>query len=321
MRMDGEGFGVALRGGGDPGCPPLLSLWPVWKNLSTIDLSLHCSQAHQTVTGDFISLVLGGIPISNETGIRLTPCAPATLAFKSSCLRALSRLFSLPRMYSISRPCHPENSYPCFSLQLKSCFWGGCSCLQTISAPLPRAHLHVAFATCFTVLNCELGVVEAELREGRWCLFCSPPVCLAHTWQKVRGNECCSYYLGFSGGSAVKQQPADAGDPGSIPGLERPPGGGNGNPRQYSWGIPWTGEAGGLQSMGWERVRHNLAAKQQLLLRACWDASCGCFQGQSDCFPWDISVPQSHFTFFLIDIERNVSCQQEWKFLFIVHCI
>ena len=35
MRMDGEGFGVALRGRGDPGCPPLLSLWRVWKNLSS----------------------------------------------------------------------------------------------------------------------------------------------------------------------------------------------------------------------------------------------------------------------------------------------
>ena len=32
----------------------------------------------------------------------------------------------------------------------------------------------------------------------------------------------------------VKNPPANAGDTGSIPGLGRPPGGGNGNPLQYS---------------------------------------------------------------------------------------
>ena len=43
--------------------------------------------------------------------------------------------------------------------------------------------------------------------------------------------------FGFPGGSVVKNSPAKAaaaGDSGSIPGLERSPGGGNGNPLQYS---------------------------------------------------------------------------------------
>ena len=39
---------------------------------------------------------------------------------------------------------------------------------------------------------------------------------------------------GFPSGSAVKNPPANAGDSSSIPGLERSPGGGNGNPLQYS---------------------------------------------------------------------------------------
>ena len=30
-----------------------------------------------------------------------------------------------------------------------------------------------------------------------------------------------------------------------------------------SWEIPWTEEPGGLQSRGSQRVRHNLATKQQ----------------------------------------------------------
>ena len=36
------------------------------------------------------------------------------------------------------------------------------------------------------------------------------------------------------GGSDGKESPCSAGDPGSIPGLGRSPGEGNGNPLQYS---------------------------------------------------------------------------------------
>ena len=43
--------------------------------------------------------------------------------------------------------------------------------------------------------------------------------------------------VGFPGGLVIKNDPAnagEAGDAGSIPGLGRYPGGGNGNPLQYS---------------------------------------------------------------------------------------
>ena len=40
--------------------------------------------------------------------------------------------------------------------------------------------------------------------------------------------------MGFPGGSVVKNLPANAGDVGSIPGLGRSPGEGNGNPLQFS---------------------------------------------------------------------------------------
>ena len=40
--------------------------------------------------------------------------------------------------------------------------------------------------------------------------------------------------MGFHNGSAVKNPPVNAGDMGLIPGLGRCPGGGNGNPLQYS---------------------------------------------------------------------------------------
>ena len=40
--------------------------------------------------------------------------------------------------------------------------------------------------------------------------------------------------MGFPGGLVGKESSCDAGDPGSIPGLGRSPGEGNGNPLQYS---------------------------------------------------------------------------------------
>ena len=40
--------------------------------------------------------------------------------------------------------------------------------------------------------------------------------------------------MGFLGGSVGKEYSCNAGDPGSVPGLKRSPGEGNGNPLQYS---------------------------------------------------------------------------------------
>ena len=44
----------------------------------------------------------------------------------------------------------------------------------------------------------------------------------------------CKLYGSFSGGSVVKNLPANAEDTGLIPGLGRSPGEGNDNPLQYS---------------------------------------------------------------------------------------
>ena len=59
----------------------------------------------------------------------------------------------------------------------------------------------------------------------------------------------------------VKNLPVNAGDirdADSIPGSGRSPGGGNGNPLQYSClKMPRTEEPGGLQSMGLPRVGLN----------------------------------------------------------------
>ena len=68
-------------------------------------------------------------------------------------------------------------------------------------------------------------------------------------------------FWGLPGGSVIKNLPANAeiaGDMSLIPRSARSPGVGNDNPLQYSsWEIPWTAEAGRLQSRGSQKVRQN----------------------------------------------------------------
>ena len=55
--------------------------------------------------------------------------------------------------------------------------------------------------------------------------------------------------MDFPGGSDGKVSVYSARDPGSIPGLGRSPGEGNGSPLQYiAWKIPWTEEPGVAKS-------------------------------------------------------------------------
>ena len=73
--------------------------------------------------------------------------------------------------------------------------------------------------------------------------------------------------LGFSGGSMVKNLPANAGEVGSIPGSGRSPGEEDGNSLQYSClGNPMERGAWWPTVLGFTRVRHDLATKQQCLI-------------------------------------------------------
>ena len=64
--------------------------------------------------------------------------------------------------------------------------------------------------------------------------------------------------MGFPSGSDGKESACNAGDLGSIPGLGRYPGEGNGYAFKYS-GLEnsWTEEPGRLQSMGSQKVGHD----------------------------------------------------------------
>ena len=74
--------------------------------------------------------------------------------------------------------------------------------------------------------------------------------------------------MGFPGGLVVKNPPANAGNTGSNPGSGRSPGGGNGNPLQYSClENPMDRGAWWATVHGIARVRHDIV--QQLSSNNC----------------------------------------------------
>ena len=76
-------------------------------------------------------------------------------------------------------------------------------------------------------------------------------VCIVDSWV---------LFVGFPGGSDSKASVCNAGDLGSIPGLGRSSGEGNGNPLQYSWAFlvaqpvknPPVMRETWVRSLGWE---------------------------------------------------------------------
>ena len=71
----------------------------------------------------------------------------------------------------------------------------------------------------------------------------------------------------FPGGSDGKESACSVGDLGSIPGQEDPL---EKEMATHSsildWEIPWTEEPHGLQSIGLQRVGHNLTSSRRVLL-------------------------------------------------------
>ena len=72
----------------------------------------------------------------------------------------------------------------------------------------------------------------------------------------------------FPGGSDSKASAYNAGDPGSIPELGRSFGEGSTHSSTLAWKIPWMEERGRLQSMGSQRIGHDLTGL------ACMHAWC-----------------------------------------------
>ena len=84
-----------------------------------------------------------------------------------------------------------------------------------------------------------------------------------------------TFPLGFPHSSVGKESACSAGDPGSIPGLGRSPGEGNGNPLQYSC-LENPMDRGAWQSMGsqesdrtWQLNYYYFPSICQLLCQYC----------------------------------------------------
>ena len=81
---------------------------------------------------------------------------------------------------------------------------------------------------------------SVSLLSDSWICF-STLLCLCHIWHFFLNSELLwqqslrlTFFKPRAGGSEVKASACNVGDPGSIPGLGRSPGEGNGNPLQYS---------------------------------------------------------------------------------------
>ena len=82
-----------------------------------------------------------------------------------------------------------------------------------------------------------------------------------HTSMAYLHYHMCVYIYTSLVAQQVKNPPAmqDTGDAGLIPELESSPGGGHATHSSIlAWRIPWTEESDGLQSMGSQRVGHDL---------------------------------------------------------------
>ena len=86
--------------------------------------------------------------------------------------------------------------------------------------------------------------------------------CCFFTEKMTRMLQCSKREFGLPRWLSGKESAFQAGDTGSIPGLGRSFGEGNGTHSSIlGWEIPWTEEPDGLQSMGLQKVRHDLATK------------------------------------------------------------
>ena len=72
--------------------------------------------------------------------------------------------------------------------------------------------------------------------------------------------------MGFPGGSAGKESACNVGDLGSIPGLRRSPGGGHGNPLQYSCLENAHGQRSLVSCSPWGRKESDTTEKLSIAL-------------------------------------------------------
>ena len=139
-------------------------------------------------------------------------------------------------------------------------FWSLCWC-RVVSACRGEQAAVLCITWCFLLyfLSISMAIIVLFwlLGDYSYLSICIPPstnerkLKVQSPFQSPQCPVCLWFYLepfihrmGLPGSWAVKNPPANAGDSGSIPGLGRFPGEGNGNPLQYSClGNPMEGGA------------------------------------------------------------------------------
>ena len=112
----------------------------------------------------------------------------------------------------------------------------------------------------------QCSVNTAFISIGKPTNVCSSLDCDIRSTVVVWNQTCSISEICLYKGFPVKNPPANAGDVGSIPGWERSPGGGNGNPIHCSCLENLTdtlGVGGSSYSPGVAKVRYDLATKPQ----------------------------------------------------------
>ena len=100
----------------------------------------------------------------------------------------------------------------------------------------------------------------------------------------------------FPGGSDGKEPACNAGDPGSVPGLGKSPGEGNGNPLQYSYlenpmdrGV-WQAIVGSLRvGHDWSNLAHMGGLKAEIYFLTVLETKSARSQRHRVCFWWGLS--------------------------------
>ena len=116
----------------------------------------------------------------------------------------------------------------------------------------------------------------------------------------------CTLLWGFPGGSVVKNLPTNAGDWGSIPGSERSPGEGNGNPIQYSC------LENSMDRGAWWAIVHGVTKSQRELSRH----ACKYYYGTMECVDHEALCIQCKGIIFILKFYFSIFKGLKWPLFY-----
>ena len=88
-----------------------------------------------------------------------------------------------------------------------------------------------------------------------------------------------------------------------------------------AWEIPWTEESGGLQSMGWKGLRHNLVTKRYRCQHECVVVSRFHLQFPNNIWHWaSFHVLNFHLSNFLGELSDHIFCLLFNRVVYFFYC-